>query len=92
VKNDDIRILRDIEQYYSTQIDEMPMNGKKHFASTRDTFLGVTTIASEKYTYSQADSIKLLVSDIRLSKGRVIKTDPNVHRLSHFTIGYSYTA
>ena len=28
VKNDDIRILRDIEQYYSTQIDEMPMNGK----------------------------------------------------------------
>jgi len=28
VKSDDIRILRDIEQYYSTQIDEMPMNGK----------------------------------------------------------------
>lgn len=27
VKNDDIRILRDIEQYYATQIDEMPMNG-----------------------------------------------------------------
>lgn len=26
-KNEDIRILRDIEQYYSTQIDEMPMNG-----------------------------------------------------------------
>uniref|UniRef100_A0A7S0QCE9 RNA helicase n=1 Tax=Cryptomonas curvata TaxID=233186 RepID=A0A7S0QCE9_9CRYP len=26
VKEDDIRILRDIEQYYSTQIDEMPMN------------------------------------------------------------------
>jgi len=25
-KTDDIRILRDIEQYYSTQIDEMPMN------------------------------------------------------------------
>ncbi|CAD5225093.1 unnamed protein product [Bursaphelenchus okinawaensis] len=25
VKQDDIRILRDIEQYYSTQIDEMPM-------------------------------------------------------------------
>ena len=29
VKSDDIRILRDIEQYYSTQIDEMPMNGKE---------------------------------------------------------------
>ena len=28
VKNDDIRILRDIEQYYATQIDEMPMNGQ----------------------------------------------------------------
>ncbi|KAJ1339426.1 DEAD-box ATP-dependent RNA helicase 2 [Batrachochytrium salamandrivorans] len=26
VKNDDVNILRDIEQYYSTQIDEMPMN------------------------------------------------------------------
>merc|ERR1712168_109220 len=26
VKTDDIGILRDIEQYYSTQIDEMPMN------------------------------------------------------------------
>lgn len=29
VKNDDLKILRDIEQYYSTQIDEMPMNGKR---------------------------------------------------------------
>lgn len=26
VKQEDIKILRDIEQYYSTQIDEMPMN------------------------------------------------------------------
>jgi ATP-dependent RNA helicase len=26
VKNEDVRILRDIEQYFSTQIDEMPMN------------------------------------------------------------------
>lgn len=26
VKNDDIRILRDIEQYYSTQLEEMPKN------------------------------------------------------------------
>lgn len=26
VKNDDIRILRDIEQFFGTQIDEMPMN------------------------------------------------------------------
>ena len=26
VKNEDVRILKDIEQYYSTQIDEMPMN------------------------------------------------------------------
>lgn len=27
VTSDDVRILRDIELYYSTQIDEMPMNG-----------------------------------------------------------------
>lgn len=26
VKSEDTKILRDIEQYYSTQIDEMPMN------------------------------------------------------------------
>lgn len=26
VTNDDVRILRDIEQYYHTHIDEMPMN------------------------------------------------------------------
>lgn len=26
VKSDDVRILRDIEQFYATQIDEMPMN------------------------------------------------------------------
>jgi len=26
VKSDEVKILRDIEQYYSTQIDEMPMN------------------------------------------------------------------
>jgi ATP-dependent RNA helicase len=26
VKNDDVKILRDIEQFYSTQIDEMPIN------------------------------------------------------------------
>ena len=26
VTNDDVRILRDIEQYYSTEINEMPQN------------------------------------------------------------------
>ena len=26
VKNDDVAVLRDIEQFYSTQIDEMPAN------------------------------------------------------------------
>jgi ATP-dependent RNA helicase len=26
VRDEDVRVLRDIEQYYSTQIDEMPMN------------------------------------------------------------------
>jgi ATP-dependent RNA helicase len=31
VTSDDVRILRDIELYYSTQIDEMPMNGELAF-------------------------------------------------------------
>ena len=26
MRHEDLKILRDIEQYYSTQIDEMPMN------------------------------------------------------------------
>ena len=26
VKTEDVSVLRDFEQYYSTQIDEMPMN------------------------------------------------------------------
>jgi hypothetical protein len=39
VKNDDIRILRDIEQYYSTQIDEMPMNGKLSFVNLLSEYL-----------------------------------------------------
>jgi len=34
VKNDDIRILRDIEQYYATQVDEMPMNGTSFWLKT----------------------------------------------------------
>ena len=29
VTNEDVKILRDIEQYYATQIDEMPMNGER---------------------------------------------------------------
>lgn len=39
VKSDDIRILRDIEQYYSTQIDEMPMNGKRAVMTCNDSYL-----------------------------------------------------
>ena len=27
VREDDVKILRDIEMFYSTQIDEMPVNG-----------------------------------------------------------------
>ncbi|MPC24786.1 Eukaryotic initiation factor 4A-III [Portunus trituberculatus] len=45
VKNDDIRILRDIEQYYSTQIDEMPMNVQiiPHVGKTNDSNTRVQT-------------------------------------------------
>ena len=44
VKNDDIRILRDIEQYYSTQIDEMPMNGEKTIIVKIHNFLSVADL------------------------------------------------
>lgn len=44
VKNDDIRILRDIEQYYSTQIDEMPMNGSSSSTHTQPAVAGCSTI------------------------------------------------
>lgn len=44
VKNDDIRILRDIEQYYGTQIDEMPMNGACR-ACVRPCVLGLDALA-----------------------------------------------
>ena len=54
MKSDDIRILRDIEQYYSTQIDEMPMNGKMQlsdfecfqFDSTKHCGFALGTIVS----------------------------------------------
>jgi superfamily II DNA/RNA helicase len=49
VKSDDIRILRDIEQYYSTQIDEMPMNGKRANLLLLNSFL--------KSSFSVADLI-----------------------------------
>uniref|UniRef100_A0A4W4DTL8 RNA helicase n=1 Tax=Electrophorus electricus TaxID=8005 RepID=A0A4W4DTL8_ELEEL len=45
VKNDDIRILRDIEQYYSTQIDEMPMNDLVSPLITELTFSCITFIS-----------------------------------------------
>lgn len=57
VKNDDIRILRDIEQYYSTQIDEMPMNGRNQ-PITR--FLVVTPVWAELWA--------LLVVDLQLRR------------------------
>jgi len=44
VKNDDIRILRDIEQYYSTQIDEMPMNGMFIETNSCDNILKYCTV------------------------------------------------
>lgn len=46
VKSDDIRILRDIEQYYSTQIDEMPMNGQFLWSCISDRS---NTLVSQSY-------------------------------------------
>ncbi|CAI5960951.1 unnamed protein product [Closterium sp. NIES-64] len=45
VRSDDIRILRDIEQYYSTQIDEMPMNRKPRRERRRVVFVAFAGVA-----------------------------------------------
>ena len=54
-KNDDIRILRDIEQYYSTQIDEMPMNSKwrENFITIiyNDLFLSLLQLMNSSNAY-----------------------------------------
>ncbi|VDO00381.1 unnamed protein product [Rodentolepis nana] len=49
VKNEDIRILRDIEQYYSTQIDEMPMNVSDLFIGSFS--LVTLTIGDPQFLY-----------------------------------------
>ena len=51
VKHDDIRILRDIEQYYSTQIDEMPMNSKlSTYTLIKEPFYSITARLSFPYS------------------------------------------
>ena len=64
VKNEDIRILRDIEQYYSTQIDEMPMNGERENDSNNihlRFYLAVLhNFEIKSYFVSQNDQCKFL--------------------------------
>ncbi len=43
VKTEDVSILRDIEQFYSTQIDEMPMNGMHACTHTLYTYMLMLT-------------------------------------------------
>lgn len=57
VKSDDIRILRDIEQYYSTQIDEMPMNGKCQTLLQRTVLCVCSMINSLLCLFAVADLI-----------------------------------
>eukprot|EP01137_Pigoraptor_chileana_P031319 Opistho-2@18990 len=57
VKSDDVRILRDIEQYYSTQIDEMPMNGVSLPLS-----VSVSVSVSHTHTHTLSLSLSLLWS------------------------------
>ena len=57
VKNDDIRILRDIEQYYSTQIDEMPMNGKDFTQNRNNKELIIFLFFPQLLTSSRAGSL-----------------------------------
>ena len=61
VKNDDIRILRDIEQYYSTQIDEMPMNGKIFFQEKREK-ISIFPRINFKNLHQNANTFFLLIS------------------------------
>lgn len=66
VKNDDLKILRDIEQYYSTQIDEMPMNGK---------LLKVVDLQSSNYLFC-SDRFDLNYEkaiEIRTKKNKIMK-------------------
>lgn len=44
VKDDDVRLLRDIEQYYSTQIDEMPMNVVELLWKFRNLKMGISQL------------------------------------------------
>ena len=65
VKNEDVKVLRDIEQYYSTQIDEMPMNGMTCFlvncltASVSDGFDLISLFSSDCYPLLHCKKIKL---------------------------------
>ena len=62
VKNDDIRILRDIEQYYSTQIDEMPMNGKFCDFDFIENYLVLLISHTHYYNAQLSRNIKKLLS------------------------------
>lgn len=78
VKNDDIRILRDIEQYYSTQIDEMPMNSE-------------LIISHVYHTLTSPPSPSLPVNDLIWAQTRTFWTaDILTHALSHVIPGYMY--
>ena len=56
VTSDDVRILRDIELYYSTQIDEMPMNGE--FGQVlKEEETAVLTILSQLPIYFRSEVI-----------------------------------
>ena len=62
VKNDDIRILRDIEQFYSTQIDEMPMNGES-IAQVINSLTG-----HSKFYFTNVSSFQWPISSEKLSQ------------------------
>lgn len=57
VKSEDVRILRDIEQYYSTQIDEMPMNSE----------LQTHVCTGLACTYQQWPFVAMYVADSKFS-------------------------
>ena len=68
VKNDDIRILRDIEQYYSTQIDEMPMNSKWSFVGLCIYVLSVFYLLQSMTSFESNDYLSRLLYSLHIMK------------------------
>ncbi len=74
VTNEDVKILRDIEQYYSTQIDEMPMNGMCSLPRANQQSLICCNIPSSSRPLSLVFALFLIASEhvpVRFSESKL---------------------